>query len=292
MRVLLIGASSQTGQEILRLVQDRAKVEVIPLQRPQVDVTSPETLERVFKRYNSQAVINLAAFHQVDRCESEPEQTLQTNVLGAMNVARQCNTFNARLIHFSTDYVMHEEDREQPFTESDLPLPRSVYAVSKLAGERMALAYAPNAVVLRTCGLYSSFSPAGGGRNFVQTMLALAKSGKAIRVVDDQICTPSWARSVAETALDLLDHSLRGVVHATCQGQCSWYEFTKTLFELTGLQADLSPTTTRDYNAPAARPPYSVLENARLQAARLDRLPHWKEALRLFVEEGAWRENG
>ena len=283
MKVLLIGSKGQLGTEISLLAETDPAVDLAGLDYPEVDVCDAAFLRRILDEHRPRAVINTAAFHQVDRCEKEVRRSFEVNAFGALNIARETARIKARLIHFSTDYVFHDNPAKTPFTEDDPPDPRSVYAVSKRSGELLIAAYHPDAVVVRTCGLYGAALPAGKQPNFVQTMLRLARSGKRIRVVDDQVCTPTWTRPLAKVVLNLLGAPITGVVHATCQGACSWFEFARAIFELEGIDADLHPVPSGEYPTPACRPPYSVLDNAGLREAGLDMLPHWREALEGYL---------
>src|SRR5439155_3328850 len=169
------------------------------------------------------------------------------------------------LVHFSSDYVFGLDDgRRTPWTEGDAPVPNSVYSASKLTGEHFVRALCPKHFVIRTCGLYGVWGTGGKGGNFVETMLRVAAQGKPLRVVADQRCTPSYTADVADAAAALIRCGARGLFHVTSGGSCSWYEFAAEIFRQAGVTADLSPTTSEQFGAPARRPPFSVLSNAKL----------------------------
>jgi dTDP-4-dehydrorhamnose reductase len=289
MRLLIIGSKGQLGSDLMRLAQTRAGFSAVGLDRPEIDVCDAAGLAESLDAHRPDTLVNLAAFHEVDRCETEGESAFAVNAVGVLNGARACAERGIGYAVFSSDFVFHDSPDKRPFTESDAPDPRSVYALSRLVGERLAALYHPNALIVRTCGLYGLTPPAGKAYNFPDIMLRLAAQKKPLRVIADQVCTPTFTLPLAETLLDCLEAGLSGLVHATCQGGCSWYEFAQAIFELAGVAADLTPCTTAEYGQAATRPVFSVLKNARLKAAGLDRLPHWREALKEYLKKrGQW----
>lgn len=283
MRWLIIGASGQLGQELLCYLDALPHTAVVGADLPECDVRRPETLEAILFAARPEVVVNLAAFHEVDRCEDEPEAAFAVNAVGALNVARAAKAVGAKLIHLSSDYVFSGEGRHTPYTEDEQPAPQSVYAASKYAAETLLAAYAPQAAIIRTCGLYGGFTPRAKPHNIVQALLKAAKEGRALRVVDDQICTPTWTRPLAEAIWQVAQTDLCGPIHATCGGGCSWYAFAAKLFELAGINATLSAVSSADYAAKAPRPRYSVLDNSRLRHSGHDPFPSWEEALAEYL---------
>jgi dTDP-4-dehydrorhamnose reductase len=227
-------------------------------------------------------VVNLTAFHRVDDCEAQAESAYAVNVLAVLNLARAANALDAALMHLSTDYVFDGKASE-PYVETSTPWPLSVYGNSKLAGEMLVRTQAVRHFVVRTCGLYGRAGSSGKGGNFVETMLRKARAGEAIRVVDDQTMTPTSARNLAVQLAELLPTTHYGLFHATSEGACTWYEFARAVFEIAGVSADLSPTTSALYKAPALRPRYSVLENKRLKDLGLNRMLDWRAALAEYL---------
>ncbi|RJO63448.1 MAG: dTDP-4-dehydrorhamnose reductase [Myxococcales bacterium] len=282
--LLIVGANGQLGRDLLAAAARRG-LEAAGRDLPELDVSDPQALRQAMEDLRPWAVVNCAAFHEVDRCESELDAAFRVNALGALQAARAAKAAGAKFVHLSTDYVFDGIDRRTPYFETDEPAPRSVYAKSKRAGELLALSAYSAAVVVRSCGLYGVHPPAGKPYNFPQIMLKLAREEKPIRVVDDQICTPTWTQPLAETILNVLDSPLAGIVHATAQGQCSWCEFAQAIFALAGVEADVKPISSADYGAAAPRPAYSVLENARLKAAGLDALAPWRTMLAAYLAE-------
>lgn len=285
MRYAVLGATGQLGRDLC----PRLPGEVVALSRtgtPAVDLARPETLQAIFNGPRTDVVINCAAYNFVDRAESEPRAAIEVNAWGVRELSLQCRTHNCLLVHFSTDYVFGlDESRRQPWTEADAPGPVSVYGLSKLAGEYLVRSLCPHHIVIRTCGLYGVWGSGGKGGNFVETMLRLASQGKPLRVVDDQICTPSYTVDVAEATVALLTAGRSGLYHVTNSGSCSWHEFARTLFELEGVRADLSPISSAEYGAPARRPAYSVLDHAALRAAGIAPPRDWREASAAYLRE-------
>src|SRR5579871_4178013 len=249
MRYAVLGAAGQLGRDLC----PRLPGEVIPLSRsgtPAVDLARPESLRSLFEDVRPDVVINCAAYNFVDRAESEPQEAFAVNAWGVRELARLCRERDCLLVHFSTDYVFGlDPTRRQPWTEKDAPGPISVYGLSKLAGEYLVRSICPRHMVIRTCGLYGVWGSGGKGGNFVETMLRLAGQGKPLRVVDDQTCTPSYTVDVAESTLALLTAGRRGLCHVTNTGACSWHEFARATFELTGTSANLTSITSAEYGA-------------------------------------------
>ncbi len=276
MRILITGGNGQLAYD-LRL--SLSQYEVLAPPRQDLDICNADRTAEIFRSFRPDALINTAAFHRVDDCETQEETAFATNVLAVRHLAQLCAEQNSQFVHFSTDYVFGGQAKRAPLTEDDPPAPLSVYGTSKLAGEYLAQIAWRRAVIVRTCGLYGAAGASSKGGNFVQTMLRKAGEGSALRVVDDQECTPTSTRDLAEKVAWLIGQDITGVVHITNAGSCTWYEFAKTIFELVGVDAELSPTSSKKYVTPAARPPYSVLANERLAAIHQDDLRPWQDAL-------------
>ncbi len=283
MRILLIGAAGQLAQDLLPLLQRRGH-EVVPLSHEQLDICSPEAVVRRMASARPECVINTAAFHRVDDCEDQAERAFAVNLLGVRNLAQAAESNGAALAHFSTDYVFGGEKRT-PYTEADLPQPLSIYAMSKLAGEFAARRYCSRHFVVRTCGLYGIGGSRSKGGNFVETMLKLAAQKKPIRVVADQIVTPTSTADLAERLLPLIESGRYGLYHMTSTGQCSWYEFAAEVFRLANTEVDLQATESKSFGAKARRPAYSVLDNCRMRAAGIAEFRPWQEALAEYMRQ-------
>jgi dTDP-4-dehydrorhamnose reductase len=279
--IALLGASGQLGQDLRSALQ--LHDDVVALTRSDCDVTDHAAVAATLKQTRPGTIINTTAYHRVDDCEDNPAEAFRVNALAVLNLSRVANDLNAVLVHFSTDYVFDGRS-SQPYTERSEPMPLSVYGNSKLAGEYLLRSTSKNHVLIRTCGLYGVMGSRGKGGNFVEAMLQKARAGQRIEVVNDQRVTPTYTRDLADQVAVLLSTSHRGLFHITNEGACSWFEFASAIFELTRIQANLAPTTSEIYKAPAIRPRFSVLENARLKDLGLNRMRHWRDALAAYLE--------
>jgi dTDP-4-dehydrorhamnose reductase len=282
MKYALIGSAGQLGRDVApRLVGD-----VVSLTREQTDLTKPDTLRAVLTGLRPDVVINSAAYNFVDKAESEPDAAFAVNAWGVRALATVCRDLGCVLVHFSTDYVFGlDETRQTPYTETDAPGPVSVYGLSKLTGEYLVRSLCPKHYVIRTCGLYGVWGSGGKGGNFVETMLRVAGQGKPLKVVADQVLTPSYTVDVATATAALIGTGQYGLYHLTNGGECSWHEFARTIFEVAGVKADLSSTTGAAYGAPARRPGYSVLSTEKYRGLGLPAMRDWRAALAAYLEE-------
>jgi dTDP-4-dehydrorhamnose reductase len=275
---VVLGAAGQLGRELTK----RMPGEVVGLTRDRADLTRRGALPAVIAEFDPDVVVNCTAYNLVDRAESEPEAAFAVNAWGVRTLAEICRDLECLLVHFSTNYVFGlEHERRTPFDETDAPGPISVYGSSKLAGEYFVRAICPKHIIIRTCGLFGVQGGGGKGTNFVELMLRLAGQGKPLRVVSDQVCTPSAAADVADGTVRLLAGGGQGIYHLTNSGSCSWYEFARAIFELAEVKADLSSVTSKEFGAAAQRPAYSVL------ASRLPPLRLWRDALADYLSERA-----
>jgi dTDP-4-dehydrorhamnose reductase len=278
---VVLGAAGQLGRELT----ERLPGEVVGLARDQADLTAPDRLREALSHLQPEFVLNCAAYNWVDRAESEPDAAFAVNAWGPRALATICRDIDCTLIHFSTNYVFGlDAERATPYQETDAPGPVSVYGLSKLSGEYFVRAICPKHIIIRTCGLFGVWGSGGKGTNFVETMLRLAGQGKPLRVVSNQVCTPSYAADVADATVRLLARGGQGIHHLTNSGSCSWYEFAAAIFELAGVQADLMSASSKEYGAAAQRPAYSVL------ASRLPPLRTWRDALAAYFSERAFHK--
>jgi dTDP-4-dehydrorhamnose reductase len=282
-RCALIGAAGQLGFDLARTFD--LPGELIPLTRADLDILDQAAVERVVAALRPTHVVNTAAYNLVDRAEDDRDTAFALNAAAVGVLADVCAARGATLVHFSTDYVFDGE-RTTPYREADAPRPISAYGASKLEGERVALARCPGAYVFRVCGLFGIARSAGkGGTNFVETMLRLAHAGQAIRVVRDQVLTPSYTRDLAPKVWRVIGRGTPGVYHLTNAGQTSWYDFACEIFRLSGLTAALTPVTAAEYGARARRPAYSVLAHDGLASLGEDDLRPWSAALAAYLDE-------
>ena len=275
MRICVVGANGQLGRDLTAAL---AGHEVIPLTRKDFDVTDYGRAREVIVAARPEILVNLAAYHRVDDCESNPELAYSVNVLAVLNLVRSANDLDAKMAQISTDYVFDGE-ATTPYTESSEPFPLSVYGNSRLAGEYLVRTQSRRFVLIRTSGLYGRAGSQGKGGNFVEPMVRKARNREPIKVVNDQTVTPTSTEDLARQLALLFGTQHEGLFHASNEGACTWYEFAATIFETAGIQADLSPTTSAIYKSPARRPRYSVLENRRLKDLGLNRMLPWRDAL-------------
>ncbi|MGQ9525200.1 MAG: dTDP-4-dehydrorhamnose reductase [Armatimonadota bacterium] len=283
MKVAIIGANGQLGTDLCRTARDH---DVVALTHSHVCVEDMDSVLTALRDTKPQIVINTAAFHRVDECETNPEPAFLVNAIGARNVAVACRDTDAVLVHISTDYVFgFDRGRFTPYLEEDPPAPVNVYGASKLAGEHLIRAYLERHYIIRTAALYGTAGASGKGGNFVETMLRLAAEGRSIRVVDDQITSPTYTRDLAAKIWQVIEDGPYGTYHITNSGQCSWFRFAQTIFRLSGLSPDLSPTTAVEFGAPAPRPSYSVLAHGSLRRVGLGEMRPWDVALSDYLSE-------
>ncbi len=284
MKVIIIGANGQLGSDLLAVFQ-RCGAQVAGLTHQDLEVSDAVAVEAKLAAAAPQVVVNTAAFHNVEACETEPQTAFAVNALGARNLATASLRHGFRLIHLSTDYVF-DGRKGQPYTEEDRPLPLNCYGNSKLSGELFIQAMARNYAIVRVSGLYGA-APcrAKKGLNFVKIMLKLARERGEVKVVTDEFVTPTYTLAAAEQIARLADAPQTGLFHATPQGQCSWHEFAQAIFQYTGTAVKLLPATSADFPAKVPRPPYSVLDNKHLRDCGLDIMPDWKQCLRAYLKE-------
>jgi dTDP-4-dehydrorhamnose reductase len=282
MKYAVLGAAGQLGRDLT----PRLSGEVVSLDRTRADLIRPDTLRETLTALRPDVVINCAAYNFVDKAESEPETAFAVNAWGVRALAQVCRDLDCTLVHFSSDYVFGlDADHTTPWQTTDAPGPVSVYGLSKLAGEYCVRAICPKHFVIRTCGLYGVWGSGGKGGNFVETMLRVAGQGKPLRVVNDQICTPSYTVDVAAATVALMATGRHGLYHVTNARSCSWYELAHTVFELSGTPADLTPIPSREYPTPARRPGYSVLSLEAIEAAGVAVPRPWREAVAAYLLE-------
>jgi dTDP-4-dehydrorhamnose reductase len=280
MNIALLGSNGQLGQDLRSALLPH---DLRAFTRKEVDVTDHARSRSVLMDVRPEVIINTTAYHRVDDCESHPELAYALNVLAVLNLIRVANELDATLVHFSTDYIFDGKSRE-PYTETSVPFPLSVYANSKFAGELLVRSTARKHLMIRTCGLYGAAGSSGKGGNFVQNMLAKAHRKEPIRIVNDQVVTPTYTVDLANQIAAVLQSGHLGLFHMTNEGSCTWFEFARAIFDIARVEANLSPATSNVFKTPAIRPAYSVLENARLKELGLNRMRHWREALAAYLK--------
>jgi len=277
MLVLITGANGQIGRELQALQSEFSSIQFIPVDRATLDLTQSAEVERFLNETTFDACINCAAYTAVDKAEQEQELAYSINADAAEQLAKICQAKGAAFIHYSSDYVYHN-GVDRPLLETDPTTPQSVYAQSKLAGDLRVMAAHQEALVFRTSWVYSSF-----GHNFVKTMLRLGKERDLLRIVNDQIGTPTYARDIARMTLQLLlrgwPANQGGIYNYSNEGVCSWYDFTKAIFDLNGIGCKVEPIPSSEYPTPAARPHFSVLNKSKIKSAFGLDIPYWRDSL-------------
>ena len=252
--------------------------EVIPADLPEVDITDLRAFQEGVIRQKPQAVVHAAAFTAVDECELQPAEAFRVNAEGTRNVASACRQARIPMLYVSTDYVFDGEKTE-PYVESDSPNPINIYGRSKLEGERYVSDLVGRFWIVRTSWLFGPL-----GKNFVKTILDMAWRGESLRVVNDQVGSPTYTVDLATALEQIFEKGGSGIYHVTNQGHCSWYEFAEEILRQAGLEGiSLTPIPTSASGRPAPRPRNSCLANTRLQEDGLALLPPWQDALRRYL---------
>jgi dTDP-4-dehydrorhamnose reductase len=286
-KVAVFGGAGQLGTE-LRAEFSARGYQVKAFDRSNADITDAARVEQALAEFDPAMVLNAAAYNQVDVAEKEPVAAFQVNALAVRNLAMACRQTDARLVHFSTDYVF-DGLAGRAYREEDETHPLGAYAVSKLAGELYARAYLDQALIIRTSGVYG---PAGLGTargNFVEMMLRLAAKGQTIRVVEDHAASPTYAPALAARTADLVERGACGIFHLGGGSPISWFDWAAKIFSAAGLNPPLKPTTEREFRSPARRPKYSALSNAKAEALGIAPMPTLDEAIRTYLEARAER---
>ena len=286
-RIVIFGSKGQLGVELAREFTERGG-EVVRYDRSTVDIGDGSQVERALAQADPALVLNAAAYTQVDVAENEPQAAYIANALAVRNLAMASRQVDARLVHFSTDYVFDGMAR-RPYTEEDAPHPLGAYAVSKLAGELYAQAYLDQPLIIRTSGVFGPGGLRTARSNFIELMLRLAASKQPIRVVEDHVASPTYAPALAARTADLVQRGLTGVFHVGGGTAISWFEFARMIFRVAGLEPELRSTNEREYRTAARRPRYSALSNAKMERSGLAPMPPLEEALKSYmVERQKW----
>jgi dTDP-4-dehydrorhamnose reductase len=275
-KVIVIGGAGQLGQCLQAVAQQKNLEHIIFLPREQANLLEPATLAAVFNEHKPAYCINCAAYTAVDKAEDEPELCHQINQDGILNLSKVCAQAGVTLIHISTDFVFSGQ-HFSPLTESDSTGPVSVYGASKLAGEQAIMANLQPYFIIRTSWLYSQYS-----NNFVKTMLRFGKERDELRVIWDQIGTPTYAIDLAQAILEIIASNSKeyGIYHYSNEGLTSWYDFAKAIFELSNMSVKVVPVRTAEYVTKAKRPAYSVLDKAKIKNKLGIAIPHWRDSLK------------
>jgi dTDP-4-dehydrorhamnose reductase len=283
MKIAIIGANGQLGTDLVEVMSQQGH-EVVALTHADIAVEQLDMVHKVLTKCKPDIVLNTAAYHITQKCEDHVETAFAVNAQGALNLAKVTADLKITTVYYSSDYVF-DGAKQSPYLETDAPNPLNVYAVSKLAGEYFTLNYYPKSYVFRVSGIYGKVPCRAKGGNFITTMIRLAKEKPEVRVVTDEVLTPTPTYEIALKTVSLLQAEQYGLYHLTCEGSCSWYEFAREIFTALNLQTPLYKASVKDFPVPVKRPFYSVLENSRFNALGTERMPHWRDALHEFLRK-------
>lgn len=282
-KILVTGANGQLGREISNMYEKRDGIEVVRTDVGELDITDVDATVKMVKEVKPYAIINCAAYTAVDKCETDVDLAYKINAIGPRNLSIASSETGAKLVHVSTDYVF-KGDGTKPYIEFDTPNPNSMYGTTKLAGEKFVQEFSDKHFIIRTAWLY------GDGKNFVKTMLRLAQNGPEVNVVGDQIGSPTSTKVLADIIETLMWTDNYGLFHGTCEGICSWADFTEEIFKLAGKDTKVNHITSEEYAnmfpASAKRPAYSVLDNYMLKLTTDHVAADWHDAIAEYIKEG------
>lgn len=275
-KIIVTGADGQLGRAINLQYAGNTEYELVNTDVGELDITSIDKVMEFARDVRPYAIINCAAYTAVDACEKEEDLAFRINALGARNLSIAAGETGAKLMHVSTDYVF-DGNGSRPYRETDPTGPQGAYGRTKLAGENFVREFGSRHFIIRTAWLY------GDGKNFVKTMLRLSETNDKVRVVMDQVGSPTSASELAKAIAYLLPTENYGLFHGTCEGDCSWAEFTKEIFRLAGRSTVVEAITTEEYGAAAKRPAYSILENYMLKMTTDFMFADWHDAIAEYI---------
>ena len=278
MKILITGSNGQLGNEIRVLAEEYPGFDFIYTDIDELDITDPLKVDAFFKSNQPRAVINCAAYTSVDKAESDETKAHLINAAAVENLSRSAAKTGALIVHISTDYVF-DGIAHLPYNETDATSPQSAYGRTKLAGEEAVLQFATKGIIFRTSWLYSAF-----GNNFVKTMIKYGKERDELKVVFDQVGTPTYARDLAKAILDIIPLALQKqgteLFHYSNEGVASWYDFAQTVMAVCGINCEIKPILTREYPLPAQRPCFSVLNKSKIKETYKIRIPYWSDSVK------------
>jgi dTDP-4-dehydrorhamnose reductase len=283
MKIAIIGANGQLGTDLVTVMAKYGH-QVIEFTHADLAIENIDSVRNALTPIKPDVVLNTAAYHLMPQCEENPGTAFAVNAQGALNLAKIAVELDCTIVYYSTDYVF-DGAKQAPYVETDTPNPLNVYAVTKLAGEYFILNYHPKSYVIRVSGLYGSVPCRAKGGNFITNMIKFARERPEVRVVTDEMLTPTPTSEIARKTLSILESGQSGLYHLTCEGSCSWYEFACEIFTMLKLQTPVYMASVKDFPSPVKRPFYSVLENSRFNAFSPEKMPHWRDALHSFLHE-------
>ena len=277
-KIIVTGCNGQMGRAVNKLYANDGRYELVNTDVGELDITNIDEVMSFVREVKPYAIINCAAHTGVDACETEGDKAYRINAIGPRNLSIAATETNAKLIHISTDYVFDGKGT-RPYTEFDAVGPQGMYGRTKLAGENFVKQFADRYFIIRTAWLY------GDGKNFVKTMLRLSETNDKVRVVKDQVGSPTSAEELAKAVAFLLPTENYGLFHGTCEGDCSWAEFTEEIFRLAGKKTVVEAITTEEFGAKAPRPAYSILENYMFKLTSDFMFADWHDAIAKYMKE-------
>ncbi|MBM0065903.1 dTDP-4-dehydrorhamnose reductase [Alkalicoccobacillus gibsonii] len=277
-KVLITGAGGQLGNDLVKQFAEQG-YEVFGLNREELDITNQEKVKEVFTEIKPDIVIHSAAYTAVDNAENDQESAFLINAIGSRNIAIEADCCGSKLVYVSTDYVFNGEARE-PINEFEAISPLGIYGRSKLAGEQYVKDLSNKFFIVRTSWVFGL-----NGNNFVKTMLKLSEQKDELGVVSDQVGSPTYTVDLAHVINELVKTEKYGTYHVANNGSCSWYEFAKEIFKLSNKSVKVNPLTSEEFPRPAKRPAYSVFDQMNLRLNNIKEMPHWKDALKRFLQE-------
>lgn len=276
-KLIITGCNGQLGRAINKILAPVREYEFVNTDVAELDITNIDKVMELVRQIKPYAIINCAAHTAVDTCEIDVENAYRINAIGARNLSIGAAEAGAKLMHISTDYVFDGKGK-RPYIEFDRTDPSGVYGASKLAGENFVKEFAKDYFIIRTAWLY------GDGKNFVKTMLRLSESNETVRVVKDQVGSPTSADELAKAMAYLLPTDNYGLFHGTCEGSCSWADFAEEIFRLAQKSTQVERITTEEFGAQAARPAYSILENYMLKLTTDYQFADWHDAITEYIK--------
>ncbi|MBQ0115575.1 MAG: dTDP-4-dehydrorhamnose reductase [Bacteroidales bacterium] len=277
MKILITGANGQLGNEMRIVLGNHHEHSALFTDIEELDLTQSDAVSKFVANNNIDIIVNCAAYTAVDSAEDNPELCHKINVEAVRNLATASREYGARIIHISTDYVF-DGSQNLPYNETTQTCPKSVYGRTKLEGERILLETSPDSIVIRTAWLYSPF-----GKNFVKTMIKLGQEKDSLKVVYDQVGTPTYARDLARAIVTIInsDNWVSGIYHFTNEGVTSWFDFTKAIHRIAGINScTVMPCRTDEFPTKASRPSYSVLDKSKIKSTFSVEVPYWEESLK------------
>ena len=277
-KIIVTGCNGQLGRAVNEYYKDAADISFVNTDVEELDITDIDAVMELARSVKPYAILNCAAHTGVDACETQYERAFAINAIGPRNLAIAARETGAKLVHISTDYVFDGKGN-RPYVETDPTNPQGAYGSTKLAGEEFVKQFADRWFILRTAWLY------GDGKNFVKTMLRLSQTNEKVRVVGDQFGSPTSTLELAKAIDTVLFSDNYGIFHATCEGSCSWADFTREIFRLAGKSTGVEAITTEEYGAPAPRPAYSVLDNRMFRLTTDFSFADWHDAIAVYLKE-------